>query len=238
MGEAQLLPWDSDWLGFPVARLAARLGQAVDMPATVAQCQASGIRLLYLVLDPADAGAAAAARTAGACLADIKLTYQLLLPAPELPEPASAGIQLTRAAALTPTLERLAWQSGEYSRFRRDAQIGALAFETLYTRWLRQALAQGTVWAASNEDNETVGLLAFDTHGSAAASIELLAVAPAARRQRIGHLLVQAAQQEAYRLGHATLRVVTQAANQPAWQFYERCGFQLISTEHYYHLWL
>ena len=238
MGEVELLPWDSDWLGFPVARLVAGPpGSATDVSAAVAQGRAAGIRLLYLVLDPTDVVASEAARAAGAELLDIKLTYELSLSTlvPSVQEP--VGIQLTQVVALTPALEKLAWQSGKYSRFRLDSRIGSPAFEALYTRWLSQSLAQGTVWAASNENNEPCGLLAFGTRGGAA-SIELLAVAPAARRQRIGYFMVQAARQEAIRQGHAMVRVVTQDANQSARQFYEQCGFRLLDTAHYYHLWL
>ena len=238
MGVVELLPWDSDWLGFSVARLVVRLSDvATDVPAAVAQCQTAGIRLLYLVLDPIDAMASAAAQAVGAELFDTKLTYQLSLftLVPPVQEP--IGIQLTREVALTPALEQLAWQSGKYSRFRLDARIGSRAFEVLYTRWLSQSLVHGTVWTASNENNEKRGLLAFGTRGGAA-SIELLAVTPAARRQGIGYFMVQAVREAAIRQGHATLRVVTQDANQSARQFYEQCGFQLINTAHYYHLWL
>ena len=70
------------------------------------------------------------------------------------------------------------------------------------------------------------------------ARIELLAVAASARRQHIGQQLVQRARQEAQRRGYGALRVVTQDLNQPARQFYERCGFSLWHVEQVYHLWL
>lgn len=236
-GGIQPLAWDSNWLGFPVARLVAGPHDAAaDVAAAVAGARAAGIRLLYCFLGPADAAANAAARAAGGQLVDVKLTFHLPLPVPGAAAAWPAGVVLAPVAALTPRLESLAWQSGAFSRFRRDARFGARAFEELYSGWLRQALTQGAVWAAV-AGGEAVGLLAFGTRGGRA-SIELVAVAPAARHRRIGQCLVQAARQEAQRRGHAVLQVVTQAANEPAQRFYERCGFRLARTEHVYHLWL
>lgn len=235
----QLLPWDSEWLGFPVARLmTGAVGTTLDIATTVGQCRADGIRLLYLLTDSADAAASAAAQAVGARLADVRLTYQLPLAKAVSPAILPPGIALARATVLTPSLEELAWQSGEYSRFRRDDRIGDRAFRALYTRWLCQALAEGVVWLAATGSEETAGMLAFEAGDHGTASIALLAVAPTARRRRIGQCLVQMAALEARHRGCAELRVVTQGANQPARQLYEQCGFGLLRTQHCYHLWL
>ena len=231
------LTWDSHWLGLPVARYVA--GPHTPGPAltaAIAHGRATGTRLLYLVLPPGNAPAAAAARAAGAWLADEKRTYQLRLPAATALRSLPPYLELTTATGCTPQLRDLARQSGEFSRFRHDARIGPLHFEQLYDQWLRQALTHGIVWTVA-AGNELLGLLAFGVRGGQA-SIELLAVAPAARRQHLGQALVSAAVQEAQRRGHTTLQVVTQGANEPAWRFYERCGFGLRRTEHIYHLWL
>jgi len=237
VGEVQPLKWDSDWLGFRVARLVVGItDSAAGVVAGVRQSRAAGIRLLYLVLDPTDAAAAAAARATGAWPADHKLTYQLLVSEPGELLDLPGNVCIEAVEALTPQLAELARQSGEYSRFRRDPRIGPRAFDELYVGWLRQILAHGTVWAAATA-GQTMGLLAFDVQADHA-RIELLAVAASARRQHIGQQLVQRAQQEASRRGFGVLRVVTQGLNQPARQFYERCGFSLWHTEQVYHLWL
>lgn len=235
--EVQQLAWDSDWLGFPVARFAAGPRcAAAEVRAAVVQARAAGIRLLYLVLEPGNA-AAAAALASGAWLADGKRTYQLSL-TPGPPPIAPPGIRLTLTTTDTPALRQLAVQSGEYSRFRRDARIGPSAFEALYRQWLRRSLDTGRVWSAAlADDPRPVGMLAFAS-SAAHARIELLAVAPAARRHGIGWQLVQAAQWAARQHGYSTLQVFTQEFNQPACRFYERCGFGLVQVEHIYHLWL
>lgn len=238
----QPLEWDSNWLGYPVAQFAVGPQQpAAALLAAVAQARAAGFRLLYLVLPSADADANAAAAACGAWPADAKLTYQMpltessALVATPAPAPA-AGVHLAPVEEVTSTLQSLALQSGEYSRFRRDARIGYHAFVELYTQWLRQTVARGTVWAATTATG-TVGLLAFTQH-TGHASIELMAVAATARRQGIGQALVHMARQEAQQQGCGMLQVVTQGANQPAQRLYEQCGFHLLRTEQLYHLWL
>ena len=237
--ELQLLSWDSDWLGFPVARLTVGAEGAANAVATaVAQCRAGGIRLLYLLVNPGDTLASTAAQATGAWLVDVRLTYRLTLAGATSLAPLPPGIALATAKKFTSSLEELAWQSGEYSRFRRDARIGDVAFRTLYTRWLHHVLADGLVWVAATDSEKTAGMLAFEAHDHETASVALLAVTPTARRRHIGHYLVQMARQEARHRGCTELCVVTQGANQSARQFYERCGFKLLRTEHYYHLWL
>lgn len=233
----QPLPWDTDWLGFAVAKFVAGPAETeAAVAAAIARGRATGVRLLYLVLTPGNAAAAAAAQAAGATLIDVQLTYKLRLGAvaPLVSPPEGVGLAVT--GVFTPALRELAWQSGEYSRFRRDERIGSRAFQELYDQWLRQALTRGTVWAA-RAGTETVGLLALGSRGGHA-SIELLAVASAARGRRVGYCLVQAARQAARQRGATTLRVVTQSDNHPARHFYERCGFDLLRTAHLYHLWL
>jgi ribosomal protein S18 acetylase RimI-like enzyme len=137
---------------------------------------------------------------------------------------------------LTPALEQLAWQSGALSRFRRDARIGQAAFEALYSEWLTQLLAHGTVWEARN-GSQSVGLLALDGRTSPA-RIELVAVAPSVQRQGLGQHLVQRALAAARRQGHGTLQVVTQGNNHAARALYEQSGFELVQTEYIYHCWL
>ncbi len=233
------LAWDSGFLGFPVARLVARHLSASALAAVVADSRGAGIRLIYLVAEPADAETAAAARQAGAWLADQKVTFARQtqdLTGDLVPD----STQIEIATAFTPQLERLAWQSGEFSRFRRDELFAPHVFPALYSHWLRASLGgelARVVLASVPPTGAETGLLTLsEQHGRA--SIGLLAVAVAARGLGVGRQLVAAARQQAQQWGCAALQVVTQRANGPACQFYTRCGFELVREEHLYHLWL
>lgn len=234
----QPLPWDSDFLGFPVARLVASGPAAAAVSVAIAEARQAGCRLLYVVADPADKAAAAVVQVAGAWLAACNVTFVMPLPPGNVAQPVAAAIG--PAVGYSPQLESLAWQSGEHSRFRLDPHFAPEAFQELYSQWLRNSLSgdiarRVLVWQAP--DGHELGLLTLGEKNGRA-DIGLLAVDAPARRQRVGQQLVAAAQAQAAAWGYTELQVVTQAANKPSCRFYEKCGFQISHEEHVYHLWL
>ena len=232
------LAWDTDFLGFPVARFTmAGQSEAVLTAALSAACQA-GFHLLYLVAAPTNVTAAAVAKAAGAWLADRKVTFMMPLSQGSVVQPAAAAIG--PAVSYSPQLESLAWQSGEYSRFKLDAHFAPEVFQELYSQWLRNSLSgdiarRVLVWQAP--DGHELGLLTLGEKNGRA-DIGLLAVDAAARGQRVGQQLVAAAQNQAAAWDYAELQVVTQRDNKTACCFYEKCGFRLVHEEHIYHLWM
>ena len=233
----ELLPWDSAFLGFPVGRLVAHNLATVHLVALVAESRAAGFRLIYLATDPTDIETADTARQLSARLIDRKLTFARPTAGPAVNR---AFNDIESATAYTPQLERLAWQSGEFSRFQRDENFGSHVFSDLYSHWLRASLSgelARVVLASHSPTGAETGLLTLSEQAGCA-SIGLLAVEAAARGQGIGQQLVEAARQQALAWGCTQLQVVTQRDNAPACQFYASCGFGLVREEHLYHLWL
>ena len=235
----ELLPWDTEFLGFPVARLRAAALSDAALAAVLGYCRAAGIRLLYLHADPADAATAAAAHRAALLLADHRLTFEM--PLPDQPTySARTHFRIRPTTEHTPRLEALVWQSGEYSRFRRDPGFAPDVFPRLYSQWLRNILAGRTacqLLVADDADGAAQGLLVLDQkHGQT--SLELLAVDPALRGQGLGWQFLEAAQRQAYAWNLPALRLVTQADNVPACRLYRRFGFRAAHAEHLYHCWL
>jgi len=235
----ELLPWDTDFLGFPVARLRAAALDEATLDAVLRRCRAAGIRLLYLYADPADAVTIDTAQGAGLLLADHRLTFEMPLTAAPA-HPARTDFQVRPATAYTPQLEALVWQSGEYSRFRRDPRFTPDVFPRLYSQWLHNILAGGTagqLLVAGPAPGEARGLLALNEKQHHA-SIDLLAVDVVLRGRGLGWQLLEAAQRQAYAWGYPALRVVTQADNAPACRLYQRFGFRVVHEEYLYHCWL
>lgn len=234
------LPWDADFFGFPVARLRLQSAAQADIGPLLAHAQAQGTRLIYLVADPADGGANRTAAAHGARLVDEKVTYLMALAGEgEAPLPALDGA-IHAAVAPSAQLERLAWQSGEYSRFRLDPGFETDAYQKLYSLWLRNSLSgqlARVVFAYGPPGQPELGLLTLGEKDGRA-DIGLLAVDEAARGRRVGQQLVAAAQAQARAWGHSHLQVVTQLGNVPACRFYEKCGFTQEKVENIYHIWL
>ena len=239
----QLLEWDSEFLGFRVGRLAVQQLSVAHLATLMDQSRAAGFRLIYLIADPADATTAATANRAGVWLADRKVTFarETNIPLPVGAATAAGSGAILNATMATPQSEKLAWQSGEFSRFRRDVQFAPHVLVDLYRQWLQASftgeLAQVVLTYLSPTTGDETGLLTL-AEQAGVARIGLLAVDSAARRQGIGQQLLEAARKQAQRWNCSYLQVVTQCDNEPACRFYQQCGFELVQEEYIYHLWL
>ena len=233
------LPWDSKFLGFAVARLTVPVGEEGPPAIEVALREArhSGYRLLYVEVGPAR-GVGELLRRAGAQLVDRRATFGRNLGA--LPTDFIADSAIRPATAFTPQLEALAWQSGEYSRFRRDAKFEPHVFQRLYSHWLRESLSGALAWqvlALSDPAGPARGLLTLGEQNGQA-DIGLLAVDQPARGQGVSLRLVAAALASARQRGYDIIQVRTQLDNAPACRLYAAAGFALLAEQHVYHLWL
>lgn len=234
----QHLVWDSNFFGFPVTRLECNRTRRSALAQVINSCLVSGVRLVYLFVHPDDKESVLAAHFVGAKLVDRKVTYVMSLLSSTLnliTTPAS--IVLTNQ--LTSRLESLAWQSGEYSRFRLDTSFSNELFKRLYSQWLLNSL-NGTIAQAVlvfQQDKNEIGLLTLGEKNGRA-DIGLLAVDKMARGQQVGQQLIHEAQRIAVSKNYSELQVVTQLDNLIACRFYEKYGFKLTHEEHIYHLWL
>ncbi|TGE15544.1 GNAT family N-acetyltransferase [Hymenobacter elongatus] len=237
-GHLTPLEWDSAFLGFPTGRLDGTGLSTGALEQQLRQATSQGWHLVYWFVQPEDAVSLASAQAIGATLIDDKCTYARGLDRISAP---SANVRYIAAPEATADLMALALQSGAYSRFRVDPRFAPNVFVRLYTQWIqhalngapdRQVLVYGTTPTAPS-----VGLLTLEKHAQEV-RIGLLAVDSQWRQRGIGHQLVEAAAAEARAAGYTRLKVTTQAANQPACHFYERCGFTLIDRQYVFHLWL
>jgi dTDP-4-amino-4,6-dideoxy-D-galactose acyltransferase len=233
----QPLDWDSEFLGYPVARLATASLTSTELITAIDAAKHAGIKLLYCITDPNSSDLAIVLQQQGAWLADQKTTFVLSMSMLCIEDLPSA---IYPATIWTPQLESLAWQSGEYSRFRLDPQFDTTVFRHLYSQWLHNSLSgkiasQVLVW--HNEEGYELGLLTLGEKNQRA-DIGLLAVDETARGHSIGQCLMSAAKNWAISKGYDELQVVTQGQNLLACAFYTKCGFERTHTEHIYHLWL
>ncbi len=238
----KLLDWDSKFLGFSVARLTAHQLSSAELAAILVECQTARIKLVYLSADPVDDYTAQTARVAGARLVDRKITY--LKPLPLQKE--MNGVEnkwdasIISSTTYTTQLEALAWQSGEFSRFRLDNRFAPQVYHKLYSLWLHNSLSgqlARMVLVYRTDTGDELGLLTLGEKNGRA-DIGLLAVGAASRGKRLGKRLVSAACLQALHWGYSEIQVVTQRDNQLACHFYERCGFYLAHEENIYHLWI
>lgn len=238
----QLLPWDSDFFGFKVARILPKNLGTLGLKKILGAMRAENVALSYWAADPDDQDSAKAATECQGFLADRKVTFALETDELRKKLPLLTSTSLVEEYAETaPTLEleALAVQAGAYSRFRVDPRIPEDRFLELYRLWIRKAvngeLAE-KVFVVRDEAGIIVGMVtAGEKDGRG--DIGLLAVDNSARGRGLGVGLIAAAQQWALDRGYATTQVVTQGGNVAACRLYERCGYHIDRVEHIYHFW-
>lgn len=232
------LPWDSDFFNFSVARFDCDKVDNQSINCAIAECIKSGIKLIYVFVQPNDVESIATLQSVDIRLIDHKVTYAMALNSSMARFKSNKHI--ISATKFNEQLEALALQSGEFSRFRLDIKLPAYSFEKLYHQWLINSLnglIASSVLVFRDDYGKETGLLTLGEK-NARADIGLLAVDALHRGRKIGQQLIQEAQRIAVHKGYNEMQVVTQNDNLLACEFYKRCGFECVHQEYIYHLWL
>ena len=230
------LPWDSDFFGFAVGRVALPAG-FVDPVAVRDAIREMDCDLTYVFLPvggdanrDAEKPRSALVDLGGKCC-DLKLTYRKILTAAEcLPD----GCESATARTISPKLEELAYASGWCSRFVSDDRLRPF-FKPMYLLWLKRDLAVGNVFVLPTADAPEgmatvsvreglgkVGLVAVDAKSCGKG------IATQLMRNVCGWLAGR---------GVRECEVVTQGMNVAARRLYEKVGFGLQSQMEVWHVW-
>jgi len=230
------LDWDTKTFGYPVYRI-----NSFDFPGQfkeiLEQIRQKKGRLVYVFLDFEDFIMNQTAVKNGGILVDEKITFIK-----------NIGEEIYRKDTkiisylghrLNQNLVRLAFQAGEYSRFKIDRNFKNNEFEKLYEKWMENSL-KGVIAKdvlVYIEGNVELGVVTIGEKNGKA-DIGILAVDKNSRGKSIGTKLVNAAFSLIKKWGFNQIQVVTQRKNEIACRFYERIGFRIERIENVYHFWL
>lgn len=139
---------------------------------------------------------------------------------------------------IEPELEAIAYQSGEFSRFKLDRRFNPNDFFGLYKKWLENSVSYeiADFVFVARVNGVVVGMVTAKLDGLNA-SIGLLAVDEQARGMRVGTSLMNHLEMELIKRGVNTLFVPTQLENVTSCQFYIKNGFTKYSLTNIYHYW-
>jgi dTDP-4-amino-4,6-dideoxy-D-galactose acyltransferase len=139
------------------------------------------------------------------------------------------------------SLYQLAYQSGEYSRFKIDQNIGEFKFKLLYETWINNSLNYklASNFLVFKLYNKILGLVTLKTDiNDRTAKLGLLSVKELERGKGIGRSLLQESEIILLNAGVEKLSVETQKLNSLACNFYLKNNFLLQKTEYIYHFWI
>jgi dTDP-4-amino-4,6-dideoxy-D-galactose acyltransferase len=236
--DCTLLPWDSDFWGFPVARLNGDLltGEAAER--AVRWCENHKVRCLYFSADGSCRETLKQAADHGFRFVDVRVDMEAA--AKEAPPEAASDFLCRKADAEDlAAMEPLARAAHEDTRFFKDANFDAAKAADLYALWIARDLRDHTVFAAvsSRRPNQALGYLSASEAEGGTGRIGLVAVSAEARGRGLGRHLVNHALTWFRSRGHERVRVATQGTNVPALRLYEGCGFRVAEVKVWFHRW-
>ena len=225
------LNWDSDFLGFEVGSI---LIVKDDPSFTIEKYNYNDYKLIYL-FKPSHFQLT---KIDSQCLVDVKRLYKIDLDKIEPFLVNNNDISVYSHSIASDELIDLCISSGEYSRYKLDANFDSAVYPSLYKLWVTNAL--------NRNKNEKVfickvdGLLAgmiIVSFTLKLATIEILAVNEKYRGRGIAKSLIDISIKESVNQGCTDLYVSTQQKNLSSCGLYESVGFKLESSTEVYHFW-
>jgi ribosomal protein S18 acetylase RimI-like enzyme len=135
-------------------------------------------------------------------------------------------------------LYNLAFESGKYSRFKKDKKFSNQQFENLYIKWIDNSLdfhfADDILIYV--EENKIVGFISYKIKNEEA-TIGLVAVLPNHQGKGIGKYLLQVIENELIKNDIKVLSIPTQKENKEACSFYEKSGYKIKESIIIKHFW-
>jgi dTDP-4-amino-4,6-dideoxy-D-galactose acyltransferase len=235
----ELLPWDSNWFGFTVAKVRGDLLTSERAREIEDWCRQKKVRCLYFLAQSNDKQTKQSAEEAGYQLVDIRLTFEREV-APPGTGRIIASIRKARQDDL-PSVKRLARTEFHDTRFYFDSNIPVDRADALYERWVEQAMedpATQQVLVSTDDRDQVTGFIVIRNDPiTKQGNIGLLAIDSAFHRRGLGRQLVEAGLEEMVHRGANLVTVVTQARNIAAQRLYQGVGFITRSVYLYYHKW-
>ncbi|HET9705792.1 MAG TPA: GNAT family N-acetyltransferase [Vicinamibacterales bacterium] len=224
----RLLDWDSEFFGFPIARI-----EPDSVVAGVAWCLERGVRCAYLLADADDSPTLQAAAAAGFRAVDVRVT----LTAVRAPRQPAGGGARPAVAADIPSLTAIARHAHTDSRFYADGGFDRARCDDLFATWIEQSCLGWADHVVVYDDGRGAAGYVTVHDRAGRGEIGLVAVHERARGRGAGRAMIAVARAwcELRRLSPIT--VVTQGGNRAALAFYQTNGFDVTALQIWYHRW-
>ena len=234
--EYQLLTWDTEFFGIMTGRIIPTSMQENHLASILTEMRQKGFQLVYWA---SDHQYEYDFQPYSGILVDKKTTFEINLQNIDLDSMPLSKTEPYSNSFPFFQLEKLAVQSGIFSRFARDNSFPHEKFTALYKTWIRKSVSgeMANEVLVIRQNNHIAGMVTLSKKNEVG-DIGLIAVDEEFRGSKFGQHLVYDAQRWFIQHSCHTAHVVTQGDNLPACHLYEKCGYQEIKIEFYYHFWL
>lgn len=236
MQQYEILAWDSDFFGFPVANILTDTLSSSEFISLCSDFAKHAVKLAYWKthhdISLADF------KTYSIRLVDKPCLYKKQLN-PSLAQPAfKEGIFLYSDIHVSNKLYEIAIQCGAFSRFQNDTRIPKGKYEELYRIWIEKSVGKQNAddIICYSYNNEIAGIVTISILNDIG-TIGLFGVDEIARGRGIGTQLLDAVQIYCIQRNCFEIRVATQQQNIPACSVYKKVGFNMMDKKNCYHIW-
>jgi dTDP-4-amino-4,6-dideoxy-D-galactose acyltransferase len=233
----QWLDWDTEFFGFPIARVLERRLDEPTADAIDAWCAAHGIRCLYFLADPEDRGTARIASERGFRHVDDRVLLTHTLEGLD-----GTGERAEIRAARREDVERLteiASVSHTDTRFFADPGFPRDRCAEMYERWVANAVAdQCRPVHVPVIEGRPVGYQVIQPPGDERVGrLEILAIAEEARGEGIASQLLRDSLGWLAEHGADSVATITQGRNTASLEVHRRVGFSGAIDGAWHHKW-
>jgi hypothetical protein len=151
------LPWDSEFFGFPIARVELQGADDTALAAIEDEARDKGIRCAYGTLSPEDTTTSVLAQRHGHRLVEVAITLSHadgVYEPPPTPSKVREG-SLDDLPLLADAIDTL----GPWSRFGADPRFGAAAARRMFRAWVERAItAEDRMLSISEDEHGITGV--------------------------------------------------------------------------------
>jgi dTDP-4-amino-4,6-dideoxy-D-galactose acyltransferase len=233
----ELLDWDSEFFGFPIARVRGSVLTDASAASIDAWCEEREIHCLYLLADADDPETARVAGSSGYRQVDVRLTLRHELE--PLPHRGSDALVRDADGDDIPWLRELAARSHDHSRFFHDPGFDRRRCGELYATWMEAGTRDPDRWVLVAElEGSPVGYqLITPGEDGGTTQMNLLAVDEAHRGRRLGRTLLAEGLRRAHSHGSTAVETATQERNEASLQAHLALGFTGTRRQVWHHKW-
>ena len=227
------LDWDSDFFNYTVGRIILNENQSIDITEFLLKCKDytlvyifSKIRLnnnLFKLVDE-----------------KVVLDQELSLIKEELTSEFFTIKSFHKSNHNHKEINRLAIESGAFSRFKIDKNFKSGEFKKLYSRWIALSIEGKLAFdiiIAADKNESIIGFVTLNKKSESVVDIGLVAVSEEHRGKGIGKKLLHYSINKSIELGFKEIQVITQFNNTQAMKLYESVGFKIKEKTFVYHYW-
>jgi ribosomal protein S18 acetylase RimI-like enzyme len=239
MKQYELLKWDSDFFGFPVARINDISSD--DLENVLDSLRKKDVKLVYLAVNENDKKLSNLAKSLNGLYVGQKVRYVCNLKNHAFNFPASYVFERYIEVKPNKDLIRLILQACVHSRFYYDMNITTQQCEDLFKLWIADSVKHNIIFVIKRRDlfykDRIIGFVSLNRKGGRG-NFDFIAVDEDYRGNGFGKILMRFAHNWFLSNDYHVVQADTQMDNFSACRLYQRHGYQVEKVEDFYHFWL